>query len=280
MNPRQQPVRIFSAVNGMRNSFRLRQGQVGAQTRSAFLTRTGFGLLGAMLGARQGFTAEPAAGTKPSRQWKGRLESKVKRWDVITIGNLSRNRYWGESDAKGVRSAICTCTLIQGEGFRLLVDPSLSKADEMTRELDRRTGLKPGDIDAVFITPEHGDHFVGLAHFPQARWLSGSEVAAALNKSKKLPKPVESVAGRLYEAIDVIPTPGHTMSHCSLRFDCEGLSVAVTGDAVATRDFWRERRGYFNCVDFDLSARSIGQIAELADVVVPGHDNVFLNLPL
>lgn len=25
--------------------------------------------------------------------------AKVTRWDVITIGNLSRNRYWGESDA-------------------------------------------------------------------------------------------------------------------------------------------------------------------------------------
>jgi glyoxylase-like metal-dependent hydrolase (beta-lactamase superfamily II) len=54
--------------------------------------------------------------------------------------------------------------------------------------------------------------------------------------------------------------------------------VVVAGDAVATRDFWRERRGYFNCADFDLSARSRDKIAGLADIVVPGHDNYFLNV--
>ncbi len=34
----------------------------------------------------------------PSIKLKGRKNSGIKRWDVITIGNLSRNRYWGESD--------------------------------------------------------------------------------------------------------------------------------------------------------------------------------------
>jgi hypothetical protein len=46
---------------------------------------------------------------------------------------------------------------------------------------------------------------------------------------------------------------------------------------VATRDFWRERRGYYNCVDFDLSTKSMDKIAGLADLVVPGHDNFFFN---
>jgi glyoxylase-like metal-dependent hydrolase (beta-lactamase superfamily II) len=200
----------------------------------------------------------------------------VKRWDVITLGNLSRNRYWGESDTKAVRAAICTCTLIQGEGFRLLVDPSLEKFEEMARELDRRTGLKPRDIDTVFITHEHADHYAGLTHFPNARWLSGLETAAILNKTKKLPRTVEPVTGKLFDALEVTPTPGHTLSHQSLRFDCDGISVVVAGDAVATIDFWRERRGYFNCVDFELSARSMEKIAALADVVVPGHDNYFM----
>jgi glyoxylase-like metal-dependent hydrolase (beta-lactamase superfamily II) len=195
----------------------------------------------------------------------------------LTIGNLSRNRYWGESDAKGVRAAICTCTVVQGEGFRLIADPSLSSLEDMAKELDRRTGLKPRDLTAVFITHEHGDHWYGLAHFSEARWLAAPDVAAALNKTNKLPKPVEAATGRLFDAIAVLPTPGHTLSHHSLRFDCDGLSVVIAGDAVATRDFWRERRGYFNCVDFELSAQSMEKIAAMADVVVPGHDNYFLS---
>lgn len=65
------------------------------------------------------------AGSAPAvhpRRWKGRTGSNIRRWDVIILGNLSRNRYRGESDAKVVRAAICTCTLVTGEGFGLLVD--------------------------------------------------------------------------------------------------------------------------------------------------------------
>lgn len=201
---------------------------------------------------------------------------RIRRWAVITIGNLSRNRYWGESDEKGVRPAICTCTLIEGAGFRLLVDPSLENPEQMARELDRRAGLKLSDVTTVFITHEHADHFAGLAHFPDARWLAGSQVASLLNATKKWNKTVEAASGKLFDAVDVVPTPGHTLSSTSLRFDCKGRSVAVVGDAVAAEDFWRERRGYFNCMDFDQSAKSMDKIATLADQVVPGHDNYFL----
>ncbi len=227
--------------------------------------------------SRKALGAEPTAGAVPSFRWKGKKNSRVKRWDLITIGNLSRNRYWGESDSQGVRSAICTCTLIQGGMFRLIVDPSLAKAEQMTAELDRRAGLKLRDIDTVFVTHEHGDHWVGLTHFSDAKWFAAPNVAAALNKTNKLPKLIEAVAGRLLDAIDIVPTPGHTLSHHSLRFDCEGMSVIVAGDAVATREFWRERQAYYSCMDFELSARSMDQIGDLADIVVPGHDNYFLN---
>jgi len=215
----------------------------------------------------------PAA---PPHKWKGRKDSKVKRWDVITIGNLSRNRYWGESDAKAVRAAICTCTLITGDGFRLLVDPSLADAAEMAGELDRRAGIKPRDVTGIFLTHEHGDHFAGVAHFPNARWLAAPAVAEILNRSARLPRRFENATDRLFDAIDMIATPGHTNTHHSLRFDCDGLSVVAAGDAVATRDFFRERRGYFNAVNVELSARTMDTLATTADIIVPGHDNYFL----
>lgn len=246
--------------------------------RAAFLSRVSVGILAAATAFLRAGGAEPVANPGSSPRWKGRKSCKVKRWDVVTIGNLSRNRYWGESDAKGVRPAICTCTVVQGEGFRLIVDPSLSSADEMARELDRRTGLKLRDLTAVFITHEHGDHWFGLAHFPEARWFAAPEVSIALNKTNQLPKPVESMAGRLFDEVDILPSPGHTLSHHSLRLDCDGLSVVIAGDAVPTLDFWRERRGYYNCVDFELSARTMEKIAGLADLVVPGHDNYFLSV--
>jgi len=199
----------------------------------------------------------------------------IERWDIITIGNLSRNRYWGESEERPLRPTLCTSTLITGPGFRLLADPSCEEAERMAAELGRRSGLKPEAIDAVFITHHHGDHHFGLKHFPHARWFAAAGVAAAINESGQYGRPVEPAPGRLFDEIEVIPTPGHTLDHHGLRLQSEGLVVVVAGDAVMTRDFWRERRGYFNSVDFDLAARTMEELAACADIIVPGHDNCF-----
>jgi glyoxylase-like metal-dependent hydrolase (beta-lactamase superfamily II) len=252
------------------------------ESRAEFLGRAGLLALGALGIAPSGCVAlrptSAASHVTPSKKSRG--ASRIKRWDVVTIGNLSRNRYWGESEARAVRSAICTCTVVSGPGFHLLVDPSIEDGERMAAELDRRTGLKPRDIDTVFITHDHGDHHYGLKHFPDAKWLAAAEVAAILNKSRRYSRNVEPVERRILDAVDVIPTPGHTPSHHSLRFDCDGLSVVVAGDAVATRDFWGDRRSYFNAVDPRLASQTMDRIAAMADVVVPGHDNYFLVLPL
>jgi glyoxylase-like metal-dependent hydrolase (beta-lactamase superfamily II) len=79
----------------------------------------------------------------------------------------------------------------------------------------------------------------------------------------------------LFDAVEVLATPGHTRSHHSLRFDCDSRSVVVAGDAVATADFWRERRSYYNAVDPELAAQKMEMMARIADIVVPGHDNCF-----
>lgn len=202
----------------------------------------------------------------------------IERWDIITIGNISRNRYWGESDDKGYRSAICTCTLVTlSDGTRLLVDPSLKEEDALSVELNRRTGLQLADVTSVFLTHEHGDHHFGLKHFPNARWLAASPVAEALNATGQYTKTIEAVEGRVFDTIDILHTPGHTLSHHSLRFDCEGHSVVIAADAAMTRDFWRDRRGYFNSADFDLATQTIQYLTTVADIVIPGHDNYFLN---
>ena len=209
---------------------------------------------------------------------KGRVDSKVTHWDVVTIGNLSRNRYWGESDERALHSVICSCTVISGNDFHIIVDPSLSDEAAMTAELKRRTGLTPDNINVVFIIHQHGDHIAGLKHFPKSRWIAGAGVAAELNASGSLSGIIEAAGTNLFDAIDVIPTPDHMPAHYSLRFDFKGLSVVIAGDAVATRDFWDEKRMYYNAVDLAESKKSLEKIDSIADIIVPGHDNSFFNL--
>jgi len=199
----------------------------------------------------------------------------IQRWDIITIGNLSRNRYWGEREDQAYRSAICTCTLVRGDNFRLLVDPSLKDEAQMEAELFRRTGLHLADIDTVFITHAHGDHHYGLKHFPHARWLAAAPVAALLNESGTYMKTVEAAASPLLGEIEILHTPGHTQHHYSLRFPWDGYAVVIAADAAVTRDFWNDRRGYFNSEDFAAATHTMERLATLADIIVPGHDNYF-----
>jgi len=201
---------------------------------------------------------------------------KVDRWSIITIGNLSRNQYWGEPNDKAFREVLCTTTLITGNGFRLLVDPSMASPDSMARELNRRTGLNLDDITAIFITHEHADHVAGLAHFPKPPWYSSAQTAEVLNQGSRFPKRIEAAPKTLFDAVAVVPTPGHTRGHHSLRFQCDGKRIVVAGDAVATLDFWRDRRSFYNAVDPEQGSRTMDAIAKMADIVAPGHDNYFL----
>ena len=215
-------------------------------------------------------------GTSGVIQLKGSSDSAVSHWDVVTIGNLSRNRYWGESEEKSLHSVICTTTVITVNGHHVLVDPSLKDGQAMADELKRRTGLTPDKIDVVFMTHEHEDHYIGLPNFPNATWLASTSVADSINKNAHFSKKVEVAGNKIYNVIDVVSLPGHTPGTAGLRFDYRGLSIFVVGDAVATKDFWDEGRMYFKALDIDESLRSYKKIASLANIVVPGHDNAYL----
>lgn len=201
----------------------------------------------------------------------------MNRWTVLTLGCFSRNRYWGEEDTRSYRRALCTSTLITAEnGTHILVDPAVS-GKELAQVLDERCGLKPESVDYVFITHHHGDHYVGMVDLPQAIWM------AAPGDTEQIRQALPQYAGRIFPAgeelvpgIRVIALPGHTMGLSGLLFESEDGMVAVAGDSVMTRDFFKDRRGYYNSVDFEASARSIDFLMAQADVVVPGHGNYFL----
>jgi hypothetical protein len=72
------------------------------------------------------------------------------------------------------------------EPYRPLLD-SMKRINERTYGLvdylaktNRQTGLKVADVDNVFDTHHHDDHWFGLVHFPEARWFAAP---------RKLPTP-------------------------------------------------------------------------------------------
>lgn len=201
----------------------------------------------------------------------------MNRFTILTLGCFSRNRYWGEEDAKSYRRALCTSTLIETpQGARILVDPAVSGA-ALAQVLDERCGLRPEAVDYVYVTHRHGDHYVGMADLPRAVWLAAPGDAGEIRRA--LPqhaKRIFAAGAEIVPGVQVLPLPGHTPGLAGLPFASEDGMVAVAGDSVMTRDFFKDRRGYYNSADFAASAHSIDLLMEKADIVVPGHGNYFL----
>lgn len=209
-------------------------------------------------------------------------------WHVVTIGHLSRNKYWGERDDTAYRSALATCTLISGGGQHILVDPALPEND-MPQALLNAAGIAPEQITLVYSTHYHLDHHVSPLCFPNAQWLMPQTELDFLNNNwdeyiRSFPAdnreniahclPV-SPGDELAPGIRIVPLPGHTKGICGLAFDAPEGRVLVTGDAVMTREFYKAGEPYLFGWEQDISRATIAALRGQYDVIVPGHGEAF-----
>lgn len=208
-------------------------------------------------------------------------------WSVLTIGHLSRNRFWGEDDSAARRGPLCTSVLVRSGEAIILVDPPLPPAD-MPGLLDRRAGLTPAGITHVYLSHFHGDHRFGLDAFANVPWLMPdaeidhlcATLAPDAPERRLLERitPVAAEDGGIAPGVRTVHLPGHTPGLAGLAFsDADGFRVVVASDAAMTRDFFNARAGYFNSHDFAAVAQSIDRLRNEADIIVPGHDNYFIN---
>ncbi|HHX64396.1 MAG TPA: MBL fold metallo-hydrolase [Chloroflexi bacterium] len=215
------------------------------------------------------------------------ISGQIEEYNIIVIGHLRWNRYFGEGEATAPRGqpSTCTSTLIRGcdaEGvpYALLVDPTLrSSASDYYFDLNRRTGLHARDITHCFVTHEHMDHQAGLNYFPNAVWYAAPPVAEALRSSEYIDGDrVVSVEGEFLPGVCAVPLPGHTYGLHGVAFVSQGLHCIVAGDAVMTRHHFARETTEFQ-KDAEMAAETIRHLKESADVVIPGHDNLIIVRP-
>ncbi len=195
-------------------------------------------------------------------------------WTILTIGRVSRNKFWGEMER--VREPLCTCTLLHCSAGMMLVDPSLPP-ERMGELLSNQAGLRVEDIQHIFLTHFHHDHRSGLAAFPEAQWwMAGAEIdwwrSQANPDELELLKRIKPVGAELVPGFRVLPTPGHTAGHASLLFEWRGKRVAVAGDAVMAEEYFRARDVHVKSFDFTQARASLDLLSGEADLIIPGHD--------
>ncbi len=218
--------------------------------------------------------------------------------DVISIGTLSHNPFWNERTP--VRSAHATTTLIRDGDATILVDPSLP-AEILTHRLKERVGLRPEQVTIVFLTSFLPVHRRGLVLFDEADWLIHPQERSTLleHLNRALASAAEDVDGavsaeemeqelvllgrtrpapeQLSRAVHTFLSPGVTPGTCALLVAGRQTTI-VAGDAVLTRDHYQNARIHDRCFDTARARRSFAEIVEVAELIIPGHDNLFVTV--
>jgi glyoxylase-like metal-dependent hydrolase (beta-lactamase superfamily II) len=217
------------------------------------------------------------------------------RFDVVSIGTLSRNRLW--SEAQSVRTAHATTTLIRADKRHILVDPGLP-GPALGARLFERTGLSPDQIDTIFLTNFRPAHRMGLALFAHAKALIHeieqqsarqfierllAEAPAEdldrhhLQHELELLERLTPAEDQLADNVDLFPLPGYTPGNSGLLLSFPTNTVLIAGDAVPTQDHFLAGQVLPDAQDIQAAQESLQEVYEIADLIVPGHDNVFQN---
>lgn len=219
------------------------------------------------------------------------------RYRVISIGALDAHPLWEEKAPR--RPAHATTTLVESGEARIVVDPSLPPRILEAR-LQERSPLAPGDVTHVFLTSFHPLRRRGITLFPEAEWLldererlalrhslaekleeasrSGdAELVAAVRSEVEILERCRPAPDRLAEGVDLFPLPGDTPGTCGLLLAMPGGTVLVCGDAVPTAEHLERGMVLPRVHDVAAARRSFAEAVEIADLLIPGRDNIVAN---
>jgi len=168
--------------------------------------------------------------------------------------------------AEGKDCYSSTTTLIKSDGKSIVVDPGQADPAILIIALEKH-GLKPEDIDYVFLTHSHLDHSKNTAIFPNAKVVDAWGIR---NHDIE-----DSHGGDGYELlpqVKIITTPGHSHDHASLLVETDQGRVLVGGDLYWHSDFTPAEDPYaWDQKELEKSRR---KALAMADFLIPGHDDI------
>ncbi len=157
-----------------------------------------------------------------------------------------------------------TIVLIRDKDMRMIVDPGTLPNQDLLVEKLKEEGLTVNDINIVFITHSHVDHYRNIGMFPKAKtldfwgWWEGDIWKEA--------------SENISENLKIIKTPGHSSDNVTLLVKTDKGNVAICGDV-----FWKENFPQDDPYASDKGKlkESRKKVLEIADYIIPGHGEMF-----
>lgn len=216
---------------------------------------------------------------------------------LISIGTLAAHPLWNEKVQ--IRTGHATTILISEGDTHILVNPSLP-APALLARISERTSLQPEDITHVFMTSFQPDQRRALPAFDMALWLlheaerksveesfhtqiaeaengDDDELVALIEAQSELLARCEVAPDSLAPGVDLFPLPGVTPGTCGLLLAQPNMTTLICGDAVATSEHIEQGKVLPNSVSIEQAQESFREAIEIADVIIPGRDNIQLN---
>jgi len=232
------------------------------------------------------------------------MKDSVDRLQVIRSGTTMRDPEVWTKGFKGpeIRTLehtlgvlnLATVTLVETDGQLILIDTSWEgtldtepwppEQNRLVLEL-QYFGVQPEDINEIFVTHWHGDHWENIYLFPQARvyyaGCSPSYVKKNLNVISADNETLRLKEGDAWHSgLEIFSTDGHSDHDHSVAIRFERKEFVAAGDAIVSKMYYHTNTFFPNnrVIEFQEELRtSFRKIVERADFIIPGHDGPFLN---
>lgn len=198
---------------------------------------------------------------------------------VLNVGYSAMEEKQVEGEME-VMVANCTCTLIKSHDCNIIVDTMTPWDGDLLLQRLQEHRLAPDDISWVVSTHGHSDHLGNNNLFLKARHIVGTNIS---QRNRYFIHDFTSAPFRLSDTIEVLATPGHTLSCVSLLVrNCTiagGIpapstqTVAIVGDLFERAEDIPDAALWLDAGSEDPAAqrRNRARMATLADYIVPGH---------
>lgn len=176
----------------------------------------------------------------------------------------------------GVMRANCTCTLVKGPNI-VIVDTLTAWDKNVILSGLAKESIRCEDVNYAIATHGHSDHLGNLNLFTAATHIVGFTVS---HKDQFFIHPFETGEPfKVDDALQVIPTPGHTTADVSVVVKtADQGKVVIAGDLfereedIADPSLWRHTAGSENP---ETQEKHRNKVLLLADYIVPGHGPMF-----